>query len=115
MFRPMPSPPLRLLQRAIDLSEHVEHMGQHVGGDTHAVVRYAHHRVAPLPLDGQSNASAPIGVLGGVVQQISQHLRQPGEVAIDVDWFGRHVHDEVVALSIDQRAAGIHGVPHGIR
>ena len=54
-------------------------------------------------------------VLGGVVQQVGEHLRQPDYVAIDVDRFGRQVNDEILALSVDQHVAGIHGVSHGIR
>ena len=41
--------------------------------------------VAPLPLDGQPDVAAPVGVLGGVVQQVREHLRQPGQVGVHDD------------------------------
>ena len=78
-------PALRLLQRPVHLGEHLEDAGQLVGGDADAGVPDRHHDVAALPLGGQPDAPAPLAVLGGVVQQIHEHLGQPGRVGVHDD------------------------------
>ena len=47
--RPMPSPPARALERAVDLREHVEDARQLVGGDADAVVVHADDGLVALP------------------------------------------------------------------
>ena len=40
------------------------------------------HDIAALPLDGQPDVTALLGVLGGVVEQVREHLGQPGQVGV---------------------------------
>ena len=49
------------------------------------VSSHRHDRLAPLPLGGQPDAAARLGVLGAVVQQVREHLGQPGQVGVQVD------------------------------
>ena len=71
----MPSPPCDRSSERVDLREHVEDVGQLVGGDADAVVPHRHHDVAALTLGGQGDLAAAVRVLGGVVQQVR---RTPG-------------------------------------
>ena len=54
--------------------------------------------------------SAFLGVLGRVVQQVGQDLGHANRVGIDLDRPGRQRDREPMAVSIDDRAAGLHGV-----
>ena len=75
-------PALRALQRPVHLGEHVEDAGQHLGRDADAGVPDPDHRLLAVPLDGEPDAPAALGVLGGVVQQVRQDLGQPGQVGV---------------------------------
>jgi hypothetical protein len=87
--QPDAKPALLPLQRPTDLREYLEDGSQLLRRDAHAVVLDAHDGVAPVPLDGQPDVSARRGVAGAVVEQVGEHLRQPGAVAVHVDRPGR--------------------------
>ena len=53
----------------------------------------------------QGDASSSIGVLGGVGQQIQEHLRQPGQVGVESNRLLRERDREFMAHLLDQRAA----------
>ena len=59
--------------------------GRLVGGDADAGVLHRHHHVASLPLRAQPDVAPPVRVLGGVVQQVREHLRQTGQVGVHDD------------------------------
>ncbi len=105
-------PALRPHQRPLRLRENLEDARQHLGHDADAVVLDRHDHVAPLPLGGQPDATAILGVLGGVVEQVGEHLGQPHRVGLQVDRLGRQGDGEFVAAGLDERAAGFQGGLH---
>ena len=80
---------LRAVERAIDLREEVEHLGQHLRGNADAGVAHAEHRLLPFPRRGNPDRAALRRVLGGVVEQVGEHLRQPGLVGVDAQRLAR--------------------------
>ena len=105
-------PALRPHQRRFRLREHLEDARQHLGGDADAVVLDRHDHVAPLPLGTQPDAAAFLGVLGGVVEQVGEHLGQPHRVGLEVDRLRRQGDGELVAAGLDDRTAGFQGGLH---
>ena len=107
--RPMPSPPC---DRSSDRSTCVNRSkmrGSMLGGDADAGVPHPHDGLAAFPLGGEPDVAAPLGVLGGVVEQVREHLRQPGRVGVQGDRLGRQGDGEFVAACLDERAAGLDG------
>ena len=49
---------LRLLQRPINLREHIEDAGQHVAGNADAVVSHADDGITPFPFGGEPDVTA---------------------------------------------------------
>jgi hypothetical protein len=83
--QPDPQAALRLFQRPLHLREHLEQAGHLVGRDADAAVLHRHHHLAPLPLGGQPDVTAALGVLGTVVQEVGKYLSQPGQVGVHDD------------------------------
>ena len=54
----------------------------------------------------QPDAAAGGGVFGGIVQQVGDRLRQPGQVAIELDLVGRQLQHQPVMAGFDPRPAG---------
>ena len=81
---------------------------QHVGRDADAGVPDADDHVVPVPAATASRSDPPaVGVLGGVVQEVREHLGEPGRVAVHPHRLGRQVHVEAVPGRVDQRPAGL--------
>ena len=78
----MPRPPLRAFDRAVDLGEQVEHPGQHLARNADAGVPTRIATVVPVALGVQSDLAAGRRVLGRVVQQVCEHLREPRRVGV---------------------------------
>ena len=72
---------------------------QMLGGDADAGVPHRHDDLVALPLGGQPDVTALVGVLGGVVEQVREHLGQPGRVGVQVDRLGRQRDGEFVACA----------------
>ena len=98
-------PALRSGHRSLDLREHLEDRTQMGGGNADAGILHRHHHVAPLPLRRQVDATAVLAELGGVVEQVQKHLRQPGLIGVDEDRLCRQSHRQFVALFFDERTA----------
>src|SRR5207237_5461811 len=92
-----------------------EDAGQHLGGDADAGVAHRDDRVAPLPLGGQPDAAAAVGVLGRVVEQVRDDLRQPGQVAVQGDRALRQRDAELEVGRLQYRAAGLDRGAHDLR
>ena len=71
--------------------------GQLLLGHAGAIVPDAHHHLRPLLGHGHVDALARAAVLGGVVQQIAEHLAQPLRVAGD----GQHLLRAVLIAQLD--------------
>ena len=80
--------------------------GSIVRRDADAVVAYADHDARRRRCARASSAMRPpgVGVLGGVGQQVGDHLRQAHRVAVDQSRPCRHVDGEPMAALLDQRA-----------
>jgi hypothetical protein len=91
---------------ALGLREQVEHGGQQVGRDADAVVGHAHQHVVGRDAHPDAQESAFRGVLGGVVEQVGDHLHQALGVALDEGraGFRLQVQAQLVAARFDQRA-----------
>src|SRR5262249_9674395 len=76
--QPDPQPGLRLLQRPTHLGKHLEYPGQHVRRNADAGVFDAQYGITALALGGEPDAAAPLAVLGGVGEEVTHHLGQPG-------------------------------------
>ena len=71
---------------------------------THAVVFHPHHRLGNAAQRLDADMSADFGVLGRVVEQVAEHLREPGGVAEDPRNIGVDSHLERVAAQLDERS-----------
>ena len=83
-------PALRPVERAVRLREQVEHARQHVRRDADAGVADADDAPAPSVSRSALSQMRPpgVGVLGRVVEQVGEHLGQPGRVAVHPDRLG---------------------------
>ncbi len=110
-----PQAPLGAAQGPVDLGEHVEHPRQHVGGNADAGVSHRdHHFTRGLTsparhLDTAPDLSARIGILGGVVEQVGDHLGQAHGVGVEDQRRGRQGNGELVAAGLNERLAGFDG------
>ena len=68
---------LGAVERTVGLRKQIEHARQQLGCDADAVVPYPEHGFLALGLQPEENATAFIGVLGSIGQQIDHHLLQP--------------------------------------
>ena len=85
-------------------------MRQQFGRDAHArIAHFDHHhrhrrRLSSVRrLNAEPDAAAFVGVLGGVGEQVDQHLLQPRSVSKQKDRLQRQRHLELVPALIDQR------------
>src|SRR4051812_17653186 len=78
-------PTLRLLSVAFHLCIYVEYFRQHVGWDADSRISHFHHGVTALALDRQSDVTAFLRVLCGVVEEVGEDLRQLDRVSVHVD------------------------------
>ena len=99
----MPRPPCARRDDAIDLREHVEHARQHLRRDADAGVADATTTSPPSAPAASVDAAAVVGVLGGVVQQVGEHLRQAHGIAAD------HIGSAGRSIVIRWRPASITG------
>jgi hypothetical protein len=65
------------------LCEHRENILQHRRRDADAVVAHPHNVFGGHGRHLDPDASAAVGVLGGIVEQVGKHLRQPQWVGLE--------------------------------
>ena len=85
------------------LVEHVEHVGQQLGGDARAVVGHLDHQRLPLAAPRQADVPAGRRVAHGVGQQVGDHLHQPRRVAPPQHGRRRQADVEPVPALLHQR------------
>ena len=93
----------------LGLREHAEQRDHAVGRETDAVVRDGHHQLLAFDARAQRNASARVGVLGGVGEQVRQQLRDAQRIRMQRGRTRRQLDRQRVALGIDHRARRLHG------
>src|SRR5581483_11872012 len=90
---------------AVPLGEQVEHLGQHVGRDAHAVVPHGQDGIRAVAPGREPDVAPRLGVLRGVVEQVGNDLRETYRIGVQDQRVGWKVHDELVPGGIDQRCA----------
>jgi hypothetical protein len=104
--RPMPSPPCVPLEAAVDLREHVEHARQHVLRNAESRILDRDDRVTRVARRAEDDPAAVGRVLGRVVEQVGDHLDEPGRVRPHRQRLRRRqAQHELVAALLDQRPA----------
>ena len=99
---------LRALEAAVDLGEHVEHPRQHGRRNAEARVLHRHHRLAGLAPGAEDDPAALGRVLRGVVEQVGDHLHQPGRIGAHGQRLGRRQPQaQLLTPRLDQRPAGL--------
>jgi hypothetical protein len=102
-----PQPALPAPDRAVGLGEHVEHARQRFGRDADPGVAHRDQRHPVLAPDLDPDAAARIGVLGGVVEQVGEHLGQAHAVGLQDQRFFGQGHRQLVAGAFDRQLAGL--------
>jgi hypothetical protein len=94
--------------RQAGLHEHVEDARQRVRRDADAVVAHTNDDVVILPLCAERDFAARIGVLGRVVEEVGEYLREARGVALHDEGIARQRDGQAVVARLDERAAGLH-------
>ena len=81
--QPQPQPSLAAVERLVGLHEGLKQMRDRVRCHAHAVVDHANHPLPCLDRDRDMRPPSAGGELGCVVQEIPDHLCDPGCVGID--------------------------------
>ena len=101
---------LAAIKGALALGEELEHMRQQLRVDADAVVAYGDHGLAAVGGGAELDAAAFAGVLGAVVEQVADHLREAREIAVHPDRRAWQVDEQRVPLGIEQSARGFHAM-----
>ena len=80
------------VEMMIDLREQLEHFRLLVAGYAEAGVGYGDDRFVALASQRDGDAAALRRVLGGVVEQIADDLREPGRVGVEPDRLAGNVY-----------------------
>ncbi len=88
----------------LGLAEHVEYLGQEVGGYAFAGVDHVQSRLVAVALEFHADAIAGLGEFPGIVQQVPDDLLQPRQVGANEDRLLRPEAFEGDALGLGQRA-----------
>ncbi len=109
-----PQAPLGTLQVSVDLGEHGEHIGEHLGRDPQPRIAHADAGPAAVALQGQADVAAFGRVFCGVVEQVRNHLRQTHHVAVDDQGLLGQRDLQVVLALAQHRATGFQCIANRI-
>ena len=98
---------MRTIERSIALDEEVEHVRQQIRREPGARVAHVQHDLVAVALGGQADVAAVGCVLGGVVEQVRDHLREPGGIGMEAHGLGRQVDAEDLSARLDRRLRGL--------
>ena len=104
---PDAEPAVGAVEGAVDLGEEVEDVAQHLRRNADPVVAHRDHRLVLLGMELEPDAPAFRGVLGGVVEEVADHLGQAGGVALHLERARRQRHHQLLAARVDQRPRGL--------
>ena len=92
---------LRTRRVRFQLMKRLENIGDHVPGDADAVVPHGDPR--RIPFGGGRDVDRPVaaGAFDGIVQDVAEHLREPGGIAFDRDPFSGHGDVEPAPCFVD--------------
>ena len=91
------------VRRLVHLAEHLEDVGQVLGGDADAVVADGDLQQRAALRSLHRDTSARWCVLGGIDEQVGQHLGQPRHVTVDEHRLVRQCQRQLVAGAVEQR------------
>src|SRR3569833_239960 len=83
---------------AIELGKQVENAGQQLGRDTDPIVTNADLDFRARLCGSESDTTAPIRVLGGVAQHVTERLRETGGITEHREHTGRHIDRQDVSV-----------------
>jgi hypothetical protein len=101
---PDAEPALGALERALALREEVEDALEERGRNPEPVVAHLDDAFVAFSHGPTRRSPAFRGVLGGVVEQVEDDLREPRDVAVHHDGQADQVDFEAVAPAVDERA-----------
>ena len=106
---------LAAIEAALALHEELEHARQELGLDAAAVVLHGDGGEALAGHGGEPDAPAFTGVLGSVVQEVGDHLREAREVAEQPHRPRAHFDRKALLARIDHRAHRLDAVRDDLR
>jgi hypothetical protein len=83
-------------------------MGQQLRSDAQAGIAHPEEGRVPVPFEPQFDSSAVFAVLGGVVEEVGDHLDQPDLVSLDAEVLRRERHDKPLLAGLDERLIDLH-------
>jgi hypothetical protein len=105
--QPYPQSTLRLLERMLDLREHIENRRQGFRRNADARITHRHDHFVGILRCAKPDVPAAIHVFRRIVQKIRQHLRKPGGVGVEVDRLRRQGNGQLVAGCLDRRTRSV--------
>ena len=101
-------------QRLFRLRERLEHALDLCRIDADSGVAHANFRLRGRLMDRDGGAAARIGELGGVLEQVADHLRDPRRVGVDPHWPGRFLEAQVDVALLEERTVIVAGAPRDV-
>jgi hypothetical protein len=95
---------VRAGERAVRLHERLEDAVEHVGRHADSRVAHPDHGLVALPGRRHLDVAARHGVFGGVVEEVRDHLLEPGGVGLQADGLGGRIDRQLVGTALDQGA-----------
>src|SRR5713101_2477787 len=95
------------MQREVDLNERLKDALDHGRRDSLARVANTKDSLAVFQNSGKPDSAHRLGILGGIVQEIGQHLLQTSCIALHPHRFSCHRYGQLVATSLDEGSAGL--------
>jgi hypothetical protein len=112
--KPNPETAAHPLRRRRQLGEQLEDAGKVLGGDAGAGVLDTHCHLGAVARGAQPDATAALGELGGIVEQVREDLGEADRVGVEVDGVGRQRQFQVLAGALDEGPRDLQGlVQHG--
>jgi hypothetical protein len=104
-----------MIDRALDLPEWIENVREHLRIDADPAIPDLQHNIAALYLRRQPNTAAWLRVLGGIVQEVRQHLIQPAGVRIQGHRLRRQCNVNLLAARFEGCADRLDRSRNGLR
>ena len=104
-----PQAALRAVERPVGLNKEIENAGEHVRRNAHASVAHVENGFLFMLFERQGDSAALAGELGGIVEEIGEHLGQTGGIAVSRDRAGGQFDGERLFSRFDQWPAGLNG------
>ena len=111
---PQPQSTALPTERAVGLREHLEDPSQFLLGNADSVVADAQHGFVSLLFERERDLPGRFGVLGGILQQVADHLVQPARITVDEYWPAGKRERERMPMVLDERPDRFDGLLHDV-